>query len=146
MRHISGCVGNLAKTPKLREGENGPYTFATVMVSDRIKTKSGAWEDGPSIAYNVAVKGDEAKRLVAAATRDGNLRVTFSGRYRVTEWQSENGPREQHEVQADSIGLSFRGQNAGVFDDNETHEGAAPATAADSDNEPVDIFEAGVES
>src|SRR5690625_6516621 len=59
MRHISGCIGNLASTPKLREGENGPYTFATVMVSDRIKTKSGTWTDGPAIAYNVAVKGDE---------------------------------------------------------------------------------------
>lgn len=143
MRHISGCIGNLASTPKLREGENGPYTFATVMVSDRIKTKSGSWSDGPTIAYNVAVKGDEAKRLVAAAERNGNVRVTFSGRYRVTEWQSENGPREQHEVQADSIGLSFRGQNAGVFDEEHTSDGQAPA--ADGADEPVDIFEAGTQ-
>lgn len=145
MRYISGCVGNLADTPVLREGEHGPYTFATVMVSDRLRTKGDKWEDGPAIAYNVAVKGDEAKRLVEAAERDGNVRVTFGGRYRVTQWESETGPKDQHEVQADSIGLSFRGQDIGVL------SGKKKAAAKDSEDdaagkaagEPTDIFEEG---
>lgn len=145
MRYISGCTGNLADTPKLREGEHGPYTFATVMVSDRIRTKDDKWTDGPVIAYNVAVKGDEAKRLVATAKRDGNVRVTFSGRYRVTAWESETGPREQHEVQADSIGLSFRGQDAGVLTGKKkaaAQDSEDDAAAKDTD-EPTDIYEEG---
>lgn len=130
-------TGNLASTPVLREGENGPYTFAKVIVTDRIKTKDGGWTDGPAIAYEVAVNGDEAKRLVTAAERDGNVRVTFTGRYRVTEWQSENGPRPQHEVRADTIGLAFRGQDVGIIKDSP----ADPTASAAS--EPVDIFEEG---
>lgn len=138
MSYISR-TGNLASTPVLREGDKGPYTFARVMVADRIKTKDGAWTDGPAIAYDVAVSGDEAKRLVAVAERDGNVRVTFSGRYRVTEWQSEDGPRPQHEVRADTIGLAFRGQDVGIIKDAAAAEPASTSGAS----EPVDIFEEG---
>lgn len=134
-------TGNLAATPKLREGENGPYTFAKVIVSDRYKDKAGEWVDGPSIAYEVAVSGDEAKRLVATAERDGNVRVTFSGRYRVTEWKSDTGSRHQHEVRADSIALAFRGQDVSVLKEGKKTESAA---LADNDpTEPEDIYESG---
>lgn len=132
-------TGNLAATPVLREGDNGPYTFAKVIVTDRIKTKDEGWLDGPPIAYEVAVNGDEAKRLVAAAQRDGNVRVTFTGRYRVTEWQSDNGPRPQHEVRADSIGLAFRGQDVGIIKAAEPTDATEDSTAS----EPTDIFEEG---
>ena len=30
-------TGNLVDTPELREGEHGPYTYARVIVSDRIR-------------------------------------------------------------------------------------------------------------
>ncbi|UYG18320.1 single-stranded DNA-binding protein (plasmid) [Brachybacterium huguangmaarense] len=139
-------TGNLASTPVLREGDHGPYCFAKVICTDRIKTKGGDWIDGPAIAYDVAVSGDEAKRLVATAERDGNVRVTFAGRYRVTEWKSDTGSRHQHEVKADSIALSFRGQDVGISEDAKSSPGAADEqqTATEDPTEPADIFEQGV--
>lgn len=113
MRYITG-VGNLAAAPTLREGENGPYTYARVMVSDRIRQEDGSYTDGPAIAYDVAVSGAQAVALVAAAEASGNIRVMFAGNYRVTEWQSDQGPRQQHEVRADEVGVSLRGQTVTV--------------------------------
>lgn len=84
-------TGNLAGTPELREGERGPYTYARVMVSDRIRPDDGSYTDGPSIAYDVLVNGNQAVNLVDAAEARGNIRVTFAGRYRVTEWQGGQG-------------------------------------------------------
>lgn len=142
-------TGNLAKTPTLREGKKGPYTFATVMVTDRVRQEDGSYTDGPSTAYEVAVSGDQATRLVATAERDGNVRITFTGRYRVTEWQGDKGTRIQHEVQADDIGLSFRGQDVGVIKDAARADAApekpAEETGADADesDEPADIFAEG---
>ena len=40
-------TGNLAEAPTLREGENGPYCYARVLVSDRIRQESGDYIDGP---------------------------------------------------------------------------------------------------
>ena len=77
-------TGNLAATPKLQQGERGSYTYARVIVTDSIK-KGEDYVDGPAIAYDVAVSGRDAERLVATAERDGNVRVIFSGRYYVTE-------------------------------------------------------------
>ena len=140
MSYISR-TGNLAAAPTLREGENGPYCFAKVIVSDRYKDKSGAWVDGPAIAYEVAVSGDEARRLVEHAQRDGHVGVTFAGRYRVTEWKSDTGSRHQHEVRADSIALAFRGQDVAVVKDQ---KGApAPEEPAAQDDEPTDIYATG---
>lgn len=135
-------TGNLAATPTLREGENGPYTFAKVIVSDRYKDKAGQWVDGPAIAYEVAVSGDEARRLVATAERDGNVRVTFAGRYRVTTWQANDGPRPQHEVRADSIALAFRGQDVAVVKDEQPATESA-AAEPEADGEPRDIYAEG---
>lgn len=81
-------TGNLAETPKLREGEHGPYTYARVLVSDRNRQEDGSYSHGPTIAYDVAVSGNQAVSLVDAAERSGNIRITFSGRYRVTSYQS----------------------------------------------------------
>jgi single-strand DNA-binding protein len=103
-------TGNLAETPKLREGEHGPYTYARVIVSDRNRQEDGSYTDGPAIAYDVAVSGNQAVNLVEAAERSGNIRVTFSGRYRVTSYQSGDQTRIQHEVRADEIGVSLRSQ------------------------------------
>ena len=107
-------TGNLAATPELREGDNGPYTYARVLVSDRIRQNDGTYTDGPTVAYDVAVSGNQATNLVAAAEASGNIRVTFSGRYRVTEYKGENGGRLQHEVRADEIAVSLRGQSVTV--------------------------------
>lgn len=103
-------TGNLAETPKLREGEHGPYTYARILVSDRNRQDDGSYSDGPTIAYDVAVSGNQAVNLVEAAERSGNIRITFSGRYRVTSYQSGDQTRIQHEVRADEIGVSLRGQ------------------------------------
>src|SRR5690625_4313437 len=103
MSYISR-TGNLAETPLLREGERGPYTYARVTVSDRIRGADGHYSEGPAIAYDVAVSGNQAVNLVEAAEQAGNICVTFAGRYRVTEYHGEQGRVLQHEVRADEIG------------------------------------------
>lgn len=107
-------TGNLAATPKLQQGERGSYTYARVIVTDSIK-KGDNYVDGPAIAYDVAVSGRDAERLVATAERDGNVRVIFAGRYYITEYTTKDGTtRLQHNVQADQIGVSLRGQDVHV--------------------------------
>ncbi len=86
-------TGNLAATPELRQGERGAYTYARVLVSDRIRQDDDTYTDGPTVAYDVAVSGSQATALVEAAERSGNIRVTFAGRYRVTEYKGEQGTR-----------------------------------------------------
>lgn len=107
-------TGNLAEAPTLRHGDSGPYTYARVIVSDRIPQEDGSYDDGPAIAYDVAVSGNQAANLVDAAQRSGNIRITFSGRYRVSEYKNEQGARIQHEVRADEVSVSLRGQSVTV--------------------------------
>lgn len=107
-------TGNLAGKPELREGEHGPYTYARVIVSDRIRQDDGTFTDGPAIAYDVAVSGTQAVNLVEAAEKSGNIRITFAGRYRVTAFESDQGTRIQHEVRADEVAVSLRGQSVTV--------------------------------
>lgn len=118
-------TGNLAEAPTLREGESGVYTYARVIVSDRIRQNDGSYSDGPAIAYDVAVSGSQAANLVEAAQRSGNIRVTFSGRYRVNEYKGDQGTRLQHEVRADEVGISLRGQRVTVERLARTGEAAA---------------------
>lgn len=107
-------TGNLAAAPELREGERGPYTYARVIVTDRIRQDDGSYADGATSGYDVLVSGSQARELVETAQRSGNVRVMFSGRYRVTEWHGDQGTRIQHEVKADEIGVSLRGQSVSV--------------------------------
>jgi single-strand DNA-binding protein len=107
-------TGNLTEAPTLRTGESGPYTYARVAVSDRIRQEDGSCVDGPAVFYDVAVGGSQATNLVEAAERSGNIRITFSGRYRVTEYKGEQGTRIQHEVRADEVSVSLRGQSVAV--------------------------------
>jgi len=107
-------TGNLAATPTLRERERGAYTYARVIVTDRIRQEDGSYVDGPAVFYDVAVGGSQATNLVEAAERSGNIRITFSGRYRVTEYKGEQGTRIQHEVRADEVSVSLRGQSVAV--------------------------------
>lgn len=109
MSHITR-TGNLAATPELRQGERGAYTYARIIVTDRLRQEDGSYADGPAIAYEVAVSGDQATNLVAAAQESGNIRVMFSGRYRVTEYKGQQGTRIKHEVNADEVAVSLRGQ------------------------------------
>jgi len=103
-------TGNLAAKPELRQGERGPYTYARVLVSDRIRQEDDTYTDGPTVAYDVSVSGSQAVNLVEAAERSGNIRITFTGSYRVTEYKGEQGTRLQHEVRADDVAVSLRGQ------------------------------------
>lgn len=109
-------TGNLAATPVLRESEEGkPYTYARVVVTDRIRNDKGEYENGGTIGYDVAVQGNQAVNLVDAAERSGNIRITFSGEYRTTVYRPENGDeRIQHEVRADEVGVSLRLQTVTV--------------------------------
>ena len=107
-------TGNLTEAPTLRTGESGPYTYARVAVSDRIRQEDGSYVDGPAVFYDVAVGGSQATNLVEAAERSGNIRITLSGRYRVTEYKGEQGTRIQHEVRADEVSVSLRGQSVAV--------------------------------
>ncbi|GAP78187.1 MULTISPECIES: single-stranded DNA-binding protein [Brachybacterium] len=85
-----------------------------MIVTDSIK-KGDDFVDGPAIAHDVAVSGRDAERLVATAERDGNVRVIFAARYYVTEYTAKDGTtRVQHNVRADQIGVSFRGQGVHV--------------------------------
>lgn len=79
-----------------------------MIVSDRIRQDDGTYTDGPPIAHDVAVSRNQAANLVDAAERAGNIRLTFSGRYRVTEYRGEQGTRIQHEVRADEVSVSLR--------------------------------------
>lgn len=47
-------TGNLAGAPELRDGERGPYTYARVIVSDRIRQEDGSYTDGPAAADSSA--------------------------------------------------------------------------------------------
>lgn len=109
-------TGNLAATPELRSGDKGSYTYARVLVSDRIRQKDGSYIDGPKIPYDVSVSGAQAENLVDAAERSGNIRVTFSGTYIVDSYQPDDNsdPRPVHRVYADEIGVSLRGQRVTV--------------------------------
>lgn len=120
-------TGNLAGTPTLHEGDRGPYTYARILVNDSVTQGDGSFTKGPTIAYDVAVSGGQARELVATAERSGNVRVMFSGRYRVTEWVGEKGAQIRHEVRADQVGVSLRGQSVTV----ERRESAGPVEVGD---------------
>lgn len=107
-------TGNLAGTPELREGEHGPYTFARVIVSDRIRQEDGSYVNGPAIAYDVLVSGNQAVNLVETAKASGNIRITFAGLYRITEWRGDQGTRIEHEVRANEVSVSLLGQKVTV--------------------------------
>ncbi len=113
----------LASTPVLREGTTGPYTYATVIVTDRFLNDDGEYIDGPKMAYELAVSGAQATGLVATAKACGNIRVAFSGDYTVREFTGEKGTFLEHKVRVDQIGASFRNQNITV----ERHAPAAKA-------------------
>lgn len=111
MSYISR-TGNLVATPELYRDATTQraYCYARVAVSDRVRVDDGEWIDGPTLFYNVAVNGSEAENLVAAAKAGGNIRVIFAGRYRVTEHETPQGTRWNHEVRDAEIGVSLRGQ------------------------------------
>lgn len=121
-------TGYLAGTPKLRrDGEGRPYTFARVIVTDRIRT-DGGWEDGGTIGYDVAVNGRQAEGLVQAAEAGGNIRVMFEGEYRVRRYAPEDGEaRDIHEVRNANVAASFAGQKV-IVEKNTTE----PAEGDDS--------------
>lgn len=108
MSYISR-VGNLASAPTLKHGDHGPYLYARILVTDRIR-KDGEWVDGPTVPYEVAVSGQYAVNLdrsVQAA--GGKLRVFFSGRSWTEEFTTKAGEtRLIHKVKADEIGASFQ--------------------------------------
>ncbi len=108
MSHISRS-GNLAYTPTLREGAQGPYAYARVKVSDRLK-EGDTYVDGPTMTYDLVVTGARARALVATAKACGNIAVTFSGTYTVSLYKGEI----QHRVRVEEIGARFQNQDITV--------------------------------
>lgn len=126
-------TGNLAATPVLRQGEHGPYTYARILVSDRLPDGKGGRVDGPVIGYDVAVSGTQAENLVAVAEASGNVRITFSGQYKVTEYAGDRGTLVKHEVRADDVAVSLRGQRVTVAPrDGKTQQVLDQQTQADT--------------
>lgn len=109
-------TGNLARTPELRyDNEGRAYAFARVIVTDRIRNDAGQWEDGGTIGYDVAVGGTEAEELVTLADQCGNVRVLFTGSYRVRTYTADSGEtRLVHEVRGATVAVSLRGQKVTV--------------------------------
>lgn len=109
-------TGNLAAAPELRYDKNNkPYTFARVLVTDRVRQNDGTFVDGGTIGYDAAVWGSDAEGLVQTALDSGNIRVTVSGDYLVELYQPEGGePRLTHRILDAEVSVSFRGQSITV--------------------------------
>ena len=108
-------AGNLARTPELRQGDHGPYTYADVIVNDRERADDGSYVDTGTIRYSLTVRGSAAERLVEVAERSGNVRVVFAGSYRVREYDRADGSTAlSHDVRVDELGVSLTGQSITV--------------------------------
>lgn len=107
MSYISR-VGNLASAPTLRQGDNGPYLYARVLVTDRVR-RDGEWVDGPVVPYEVFVKDEYAVHLSETAEACGNVRLHFSGRHWTDEYTPTGQPaRVVNKVNADEVSVSLQ--------------------------------------
>lgn len=77
------------------------------------------------------MNGVQTEELVECAQASGNVRVLFSGRYRATEYKGAQGTTIQHQVTADEIGISLRGQSVRAAKRN-----AQPVAVVDSQGSP----------
>lgn len=109
-------AGNLASIPELRTAESGrTYCYADVIVNDRERTEDGSYRDLGTIRYSLTVFGSAAEHLVDTAQTSGNVRVVFSGSYRVREFdRRDGGTGLSHDVMVDEIGVSLTGQRVAV--------------------------------
>ena len=121
-------VGNLARTPELRTNDDGrAYCFARVLVTDAKPDKDGTWHDTATTAYDLTITGDQAKRLIATSQESGNIRVLFTGRYRVETYTRPDGSTAiSHRVKVDNIGASLKGQTLTITKTNEPTPPADP--------------------
>lgn len=85
-------TGNLAETPTLREGDNGPYTYARVLVSDRLR-QGRQLHRRPDHRLRRRRERQPGCEPHRGGRAQRYIRVTFSGRYRVTEYKGEQGTR-----------------------------------------------------
>lgn len=108
MTHIS-ATGNLAWTPELREGSNGPYCYASVIVNDRYRDAAGNFHDGEPTRYDLTVVGNQAQNLVRTAQASGNIRVQFSGDLTRQRWTEGERSGINNRVRVDELGVSLRG-------------------------------------
>lgn len=136
---MSGYItrtGNLAKTPELRAGEKGSYTYARIIVTDRVRDGKGGYIDGETTGYDVAVSGSQAENLVATAEASGNIRITVSGRYEVVRDEYEGNVRVKHRIYADEVSVSLRGQTATVKSTSGTTPEVDPNAGEYGDDTP----------
>lgn len=123
-------AGNLAATPELRTSDNGVYCYADVIVNDRERTEDGSYRDLGTIRYSLTVFRSAAERLVETAQTSGNVRVLFTGRYRVREFdRRDGGTGISHDVVVDEIGVSLTGQRVAVDRSRRTEGEGVPTEA-----------------
>ena len=148
MSNYITVTGNLARAIDIRTDENGkPYTFARIIVSDRIyDKKNDTWTDGPAIGYDFALFGNEALALAHAA-QHGSIRLTVTGRYQVSEWEGNDGTKRiKHEIKNAEAAVSLTFQTVTVTrgtPDTAPAESSAPqqAQTADTNTPPADAWQ-----
>lgn len=114
-------VGNIVRTPELRTQDGKDYCFARVLVTDTKKDTDGQWRDTATTAYDLTINADQARRLITTCQESGNIRVLFTGRYRIETYTRQDGSTAiSHRVQVDNIGVSLKGQNITVTKPNQT--------------------------
>ena len=102
-------TGNLTGTPELKTSKNGrPWGAARVIHNDSERQQDGSWRQTSSIPYTVRAYGRQAEMLVAAAEANGNINITFAGRYSVRTFQRQDGSGGiAYEVDADTVAVSL---------------------------------------
>lgn len=90
MTYITAAEGNLARTPKLEhDADTGrPYTYATVLCTERYQDEAGDWKDAATREYSLRIGGKRAEHLVATAEREGNVAIAFAGVVSERAWTS----------------------------------------------------------
>lgn len=90
MTYITAAEGNLARAPKLEhDPETGrPYTYATVLCTERYQDEGGEWKDSTTREYSLRIGGKRAEHLVATAEREGNVTISFAGLVTERGWTS----------------------------------------------------------
>lgn len=105
--------GNITKDPDLRYTNSGrAVTTLRIASSQRVKnSKTGQWEDGPTVFYDVQAWGNLAENVCEHLAKGD--RIVAEGRWAETAWEHEGEIRTRVYLNARDLGPSmiFRGAN-----------------------------------
>lgn len=100
--------GNLTKDPDLRYTNSGrPVTSLRIASSERVRNaQTGAWEDAPTVYYDIQAWGNLAENIVNSLERGD--RIVAEGRWHETKWEDKEGvERERVYLSARDLGPSM---------------------------------------